>query len=643
MQYINPYELLNISATSLSDIDSKTIIREKKKLFQEIELSEHNIITYKGIEVTRSECIKAIDELDYKNKQEFHFFIYQNKPLNDFLSIGSLSFFENYKVESIYKLSAFTDFISPFFDQQYDKVLSNNFKCWEKEKVSIILSVKPITDVSSNENCYKSTYQLLKEIDNEINKLKNEITSNNSPHTNNKFTELSKVVKRKINVELLNFLPLYFQNIRNQIASSINNLSTAVFNKPHFCYTPAFELMEIAKSISIDGLVAQTITKDYFLVEKRYKDELEESKSEKQKSTLDKYFSLIDKIITKRNDVTNKAVSAYSIDSWVTSNIPIAELNSLPSSAFEIKNLTALSLKSLSVSVWNNLDDLDIAISVLVKAITINVNEETKAQLVEAKIEFDALKLKIERQKELNKQRLLSSNSKKKSGNGELIVIISIVAFIIIIWLTSTSNNSYNTRSNNSDNNSMTPTSVDTTKADINSSSLPNNNNASNNSYPSEPVYNKVLMKDGNIPGCESFEPKYDKSISTKIIISAEMTDIALKLYDNQTDKCIRFVFISDGTTYTVKNIPEGKYYLKIAYGNDWSVKEGDPLCKGHFTTHVSYKRDGDIYDFNKTYYDNGRVSTPYYTLKLYRSYSSLNSENSSTSNSISETDFNNN
>lgn len=150
-------------------------------------------------------------------------------------------------------------------------------------------------------------------------------------------------------------------------------------------------------------------------------------------------------------------------------------------------------------------------------------------------------------------------------------------------------------------------------------------------------------MKNGNISDCLGISPKYNSTIKTKLIISAELTDAALKICDYETNKCIRFVFINDGTTYTVRNIPEGKYYLKIAYGNDWSVKEGDPICRGHFTSHASYKKDYDIYDFNKKHYDNGDISTPYYTLKLYRTYSLENSESSSTPNTISENDFNNN
>lgn len=639
MQYINPYELLNLSMISLSDIDSRTITREKKRLFQEIELNGRDLITFKGIEITKSQCVTAIDELDDKHKREFYFFIHQNKPLNDFLTNGNLSFFESHKVESIYKLPAFINFISPFFDQQYDKVLTNNFKAGNKENVIKILSINPITNTSFNENSYKNTYQLIKDVDSEINQIIKEIDNEESPYIDESFKGLDTLIKSRINIEILNLLPSYFQGIRNQLAQSIRNLARDINNEPFELYIPAYNIISIANLIDTDALVKQTITTGYNTIKGNYDIEIKKRESEKTKPYIDKYYSLIDEIIAKRNAVNNKVLSALSVNDWVNSKITISELNGLDSSAFEVRNLTALALKSLSVTIWNDLDDIDIAISVLARAITIKVDEDTKAKLVESKIQLDDLKAKIQRQKVAALQRANATPEKEKSSYG---VLIGLGVIILIIYLISNSNSSSsssssptNSYSNNSYN--STPAVVDTASSYVNSPP------PSNNTYSTEPVYTKVAMQNGNFSNCSGVVPKYDKNISTKLIITTELTDVAVKIFDYETNRCIRFVFVNDGTTYSVKNIPEGKYYLKIAYGNDWQVKEGDPACKGRFTSHASYKKDYSIYDFNKIYKDDGRVSIPYYTLKLYRTYTTDNSESNSTGNSISETDFNNN
>ena len=199
--------------------------RAKKNILAEIELSGSFSITIKGQELNKSDCLKIIDELDNKDKKDFHLFIFQNKALNNFLSKGDLSFFQNYKVESIYNLGDSIDFISPYFAQQYEKALSKNFKKQQLSNVKHLLSVKPIVNKSHIDECYKSTYSVVKEIENEIIQTTKEIEDNKSPHINNEFQDLPEVIRTKVNIELLNLLPSYFQSLRNQLAQSIRFLA----------------------------------------------------------------------------------------------------------------------------------------------------------------------------------------------------------------------------------------------------------------------------------------------------------------------------------------------------------------------------------------------------------------------------------
>ena len=270
MQYINPYDLLKITAINLSDIDSKTVLREKRKLLHEIELSDTVSLNYEGLELTKADCIRAVDELDDRNKKEFHFFIFQNKPLNAFLTKGNIIFFDRYQAESIYKLPEFLDFISPYFAFQYDKLLSGSFKNCDISSVSKVLTVKPITNDSYFESCYKSTYSIVREIDKEINKINKEIELKQSPFIKDNFSDLVLLIKEKINADLLNLLPSYFQSIRNQIAVSIRNIEVILYNDPYNDYTSAFRLIEFAKSINIDGLALNTVTKSYYIVKEQF-------------------------------------------------------------------------------------------------------------------------------------------------------------------------------------------------------------------------------------------------------------------------------------------------------------------------------------------------------------------------------------
>lgn len=74
--------------------------------------------------------------------------------------------------------------------------------------------------------------------------------------------------------------------------------------------------------------------------------------------------------------------------------------------------------------------------------------------------------------------------------------------------------------------------------------------------------------------------------------------NVAVKIIDLRTDKCIRYVYVAENTTTTVQEIPQGIYYLKLAYGYDWMELETEEGKKGKFTRNVSYERSQDTFDF---------------------------------------------
>jgi len=657
MQYINPYELLNLSTGNSYDITSTNIRRARTALFHQIDLSisDNNSIgsiTFRKIHLTKADCIKIIDELDDDNKKEFHFFIYQNKHLNDFLTEGTISFFDNYRVESIYSSSEFIDFISPYFSEQYNKELSQYFEKWNAAITTKLLLVNPIVNTEYTEKCYSNVRLFLRSITDEITNINEKVKKKSVLINSDLFNEKCFLITKTINTKLLNLLPSsQFQNVRNVLAKAISQFAITVHNieidkldsdktKNH---SLCFLMTEVAKAIDCTGLEEKSIRESYYIQKKNLENFQSRLELAKKSPVLNKYLQLSDAIVKKIDEIDNKTTTPDSIKTWLNNTINTSEINLLDRTFIETKNEIALLLKSLSVSIWNKHDDIDIALFTLSKAMTINTDESTKSKLLSSKHQLEDLKLKIEERKEVSRQKVSSYKSKEKSNYGVL-VLISIIIFII--YLASNSNNSRNSSNTNtypSNNNYSAPsTTTDTTSSSSNSSSQ------SSNSYPvdstsyKEPVYVNVTVKNGNFSNCSGITPSYDRSINTRLIISTELTDAAVKIFDYQTDKCIRFVFINDETTYTVKNIPEGRYYLKIAYGNDWSVKEGEPICSGHFSSHASYKRDNSIYDFNRTISDDGRVSIPYYTLKLYRTYTTDYSVDNTVGNSISETDFNN-
>ncbi|AUD06505.1 J domain-containing protein [Spirosoma pollinicola] len=145
-------------------------------------------------------------------------------------------------------------------------------------------------------------------------------------------------------------------------------------------------------------------------------------------------------------------------------------------------------------------------------------------------------------------------------------------------------------------------------------------------------------IRNGQLPACYNFSPKKSKVNNYLEVHVGGGTDVAIKVMNAQTGRCIRYVFINSGSTYKIRNIPEGQYYLKIAYGKDWFSKADNNQCIGRFIRNPMYEKGDETMDFNikHTY---GGYSIPSFQLQLdviqSATMNTFNSQN------ISETEFN--
>ena len=100
--------------------------------------------------------------------------------------------------------------------------------------------------------------------------------------------------------------------------------------------------------------------------------------------------------------------------------------------------------------------------------------------------------------------------------------------------------------------------------------------------------------------------------------------------------KCIRYIFVPEGQTVTVNEIPQGKYYLKLAYGNDWMVKTEGNHTLGKFTKNAFYEKSTNIFDFGMKY------STQIVKYKLENNVSDGSEYKTYQTLAINETEFEN-
>ncbi len=87
----------------------------------------------------------------------------------------------------------------------------------------------------------------------------------------------------------------------------------------------------------------------------------------------------------------------------------------------------------------------------------------------------------------------------------------------------------------------------------------------------------------GEITDCSDCKPKIDTAINNSLtIVTRENTYAVVKLIENGTGACIRYIFINKDESYEVKNIPKGNYIVKFALGLEWDEKKKSS-CKLRF------------------------------------------------------------
>lgn len=114
--------------------------------------------------------------------------------------------------------------------------------------------------------------------------------------------------------------------------------------------------------------------------------------------------------------------------------------------------------------------------------------------------------------------------------------------------------------------------------------------------------WEKKNYQSGVTPDCENITPRYDYELDNYLRINVGSgTDVVVKLMKigYYRDECIRIVYVRSKDTYEIKNIPEGKYYVKIAYGTDYRQKIVDNHCYVKFMKDSQYEKSIEILDFN--------------------------------------------
>jgi len=390
MNYINPIEILKLQAVETTSIDNSVIKKAKRILFADIDLSDDEHLNYKGYKLTKSDCERAIDELEDKNKVEFFSHLANNRQLNEFLANGNHELFNSFKQESIYKLPEFIIFLSPYFSVKIDRVLLKTFQDNYLELFTAVLRTGHLLNQSDFNNAYKSLSNEIQGRIKEIDKITESIKEEESDYTEYDIDEVVDIVNASFPIEFLNALPIYFQSQINIIADSINYLQLTIlyeFNTTAVC----LNLLEHLLKLNIKSLSKPTFEDNYSKIKEKHQERVEQ---EKNAPVIKEWAKILLSVQSKVEEVEEERLKSNSVCQFVNDLISIKELNKLPSFADEIRTQIGYSMRSLSIACWNDQSDINSALSLIRLALKIEVPEQVNLKFKQDHAELEELEKK---------------------------------------------------------------------------------------------------------------------------------------------------------------------------------------------------------------------------------------------------------
>lgn len=598
MQYINPIEILGLSnATDTTSIDTETIKKNKRKLFADIDLSDNGLLDYYGLHITKGDCEKAIDYLSNNDYKEFYLYLANNKKLNEFLVKGQTDVFSNFKQDSIFKLPEFVKFVSPYFAPKFDKALLIAFENENVEQTKAILNTSSLISQGDVNTAYKSVSNNIQNKISEIDEITRDIKNEESIYDEDDIEDVVEIVKEHFPAKTLNCLPQYFQSQILKIANSINYLSNSIWDAFDTTQVPN-DLTGYLLTLNIGGLDRPTFEKNFSIISRKNNERIEQQKNA---PILKKYASFLIQTKSKTEEIKNKTLTPLVLQSWVNSSISINDVNNLSSVFDEIKNQVAFSLRIMSVEVWNSYSNIDVSIDLITKANNITgLKSETKTNLVEAKNQLTELKRKIDFNN-LARQRTATApvsrpSTTTKDDNTGCLWIFGIVAFIGIIYAISNSNKSSSDNYTAPASNTYTPPAT----TDYSTNTPSSNSSSSTNTYipPEESKYKGNQLSNGASPLNGCFGKGYSGGNASLTIKNGGSSDAIICLYSVSDDRTIRNEYVRRSSNYTISNIPQGEYKIRVFYGNDWNPTL-DNSCgkKGNFESDINFSEfDGTEY-----------------------------------------------
>lgn len=254
-EYLNPFELLDISGEEdLDEISPKTIQNYRKLLLQEIDLEDGMIPWLNHKVIDKSRAIGLVDSLNDENIKNYHATIYQKKFILNFLSKGDVSLFLMEPCDEIEEFilllqtdEDFEEWFSAIFAKQFDIVFKRVLKSNNLDLYKLMVSGRYwVNDAHLSDLFSSSYYEISKLLDGlrDAEKISEKIKPS--------YQGVSGVLAASSLQKYLMPLPPQFIDLQEEAAKLVRSIAINAMNK-HKDSAVSKEILDLAKTLIPKG------------------------------------------------------------------------------------------------------------------------------------------------------------------------------------------------------------------------------------------------------------------------------------------------------------------------------------------------------------------------------------------------------
>ncbi|MEN0003214.1 MAG: hypothetical protein AAF798_03685 [Bacteroidota bacterium] len=349
MNYINPFDLFGIHSSQ-----AEVVQQALDSCLDQLERSESKVFFYKDQQLDRTHLQALAAELSIPERSAFHKFIQTHPSLADFLTSGTLFFFED-EDNLLYHNKNFQAFVAPYFAAAMNRILVKALKEAPITKLQQLFRSPLFPKDEFQAIAFASTNTYLKDLITVLNANYRSVKWGKKEVVHWRPARLYQTVSSQFRVQALNCLPASFDDERGKIASVLADL--AFWIADHFPNDRRYfyRLIQTAHQLEVRPAVRTRLEEDMeklaaLMTERRQGQEADAA--ERVEETIKWVYQIQGGLIAT-------AASPKQLAALLDEHLHPEDLQLLQSSK-TLQRLLVEALLSLSVALWERYEELEL-------------------------------------------------------------------------------------------------------------------------------------------------------------------------------------------------------------------------------------------------------------------------------------------